>query len=461
MTAGLPTLFWAENLLYPSGTDPWSATPTKVSPSAQTQANGWTPDVVFSAQEVNYILNQAAHLSKFAMAAQALNWSDNKIQWNTLESVTTLRCRDLQYWKSDGTDANNGVWFALVQDFDNSKIYSWQCADLQLNGSTTAGGWTQTNFTDANAHYVVSLVAPPTANGGQSPLAMCERISGGVSSYASVVMFPSCTLHLFSATHIATETFGPKCGYYVNGVFVWHGQQLTGTPQSTAFTTTNGTSFTLVDKAGGVGPAPQFVAHCNGNSAGTGWLALAFGTNTGASGNMSYLSTTDGVTFTPLTFPTQSGTNEDPKALTWAADIGIWVLITHPAADTAGLHFCYTSADGVNWTCMNSSGFGLFLISLLHCFDVAAVDGILALSYGAATTNAPALIAWSVDNGADWLTRADIVAQPADPASSHSPGGLGGTPGGRLVASGKRFVLSTELGLRVSLRGSDGGCSNL
>ena len=67
-------LTWADDANFPAGADPWSGTPTKVEPTAQSKATGFTPEEPLSAEQINYLLNKFCHANNLIVAQICSNW---------------------------------------------------------------------------------------------------------------------------------------------------------------------------------------------------------------------------------------------------------------------------------------------------------------------------------------------------------------------------------------------------
>lgn len=65
---------WSSDVNYPAGSDPWSATATKIEPTSGEKAQGAEPSVGFGAQQFNWILNEHAgwlnHLDAINLGAE-------------------------------------------------------------------------------------------------------------------------------------------------------------------------------------------------------------------------------------------------------------------------------------------------------------------------------------------------------------------------------------------------------
>jgi hypothetical protein len=131
---------WASDTNYPAGADPWSATPTKVAPSAGQIAVGWVPDTEPPAQWMNYIKNLfGQHLASLQGAA-VHNWSNHVVipgTYLTVNAVCTLMsaaASGLPVLAAIGEDAK------VYSLYNESMLPDASAVDTGLTGTAVMAG---------------------------------------------------------------------------------------------------------------------------------------------------------------------------------------------------------------------------------------------------------------------------------------------------------------------------------
>lgn len=173
----------------------------------------------------------------------------------------------------------------------------------------------------------------------------------------------------------------------------------------------------------------------------------------GGGGTVNAMTSTDGITWTPLTLPA-TGTMRD---VTWSPELGIFVIVgTNTAA--SGMN-ALTSSDGITWTAQSLSlGVGSTIVwsPEQHQFVVAVAtasltatspDGITWTSHtGSMPINATG-IAWSADDNRY------VVASASSPTGRmySSPDGITWTQQSTSIANFQDIVYSKERDLFVTV----------
>ncbi len=145
-------LEWATDDNYDAGADPWAGNPTKVSPSAQTKAKGFSPENPASAQQINYLLNTFASIANAMTNALLGRWSSVQLFPATVQSTGSTSC---VYWSTPWFNKRNRAWYQPCINGSGADLYrsrnytDWKAVTSGV-GDTFALGDVNNNEDSAN-----------------------------------------------------------------------------------------------------------------------------------------------------------------------------------------------------------------------------------------------------------------------------------------------------------------------
>jgi hypothetical protein len=143
---------WSTDTNFPAGSDPWSATPTRVEPSSGEKADGFTPGVAPEAQVVNFLVGNHGdwiNHHEDAIAAQFGNGADGAI---TFDGTTDL----------NSFSSRSGTIYTLTRDVHATNI------TVNAGVEVRTAGW--------RVYWRGVLT---TGSGGTNGLITCNGANGG------------------------------------------------------------------------------------------------------------------------------------------------------------------------------------------------------------------------------------------------------------------------------------------
>lgn len=304
---------WATDADYPAGSDPWSATPTRVEPSAGFSAAGFAPNTIPAAQHLNYLFGtHAEHLAQL-VDMFALQW---RVARATPDLFNTDNDGDAPLIVSS-YEVSGSIWIPTLLLFSSDPAYVYSSRDGDV--------WTLRG--DYSATYGGSMGPPKlwvagTYSSAPVVLAIGDGITGDWRKYTAVG---------------GTQTFGGNtvgAGTAIQkGAQLWNGRWvLVGTGAAQYKNDLSAGNFTAATVPGGwAGKSCSCLAQSADREEA---IALATASTT------VYMYTLDGITWSAGAMPVSAAWT----SATYHTGLGVWIVCSD-----AGLVYTSAAASGP-WT---------------------------------------------------------------------------------------------------------------
>jgi len=360
----MPVL-WSQTANYPVSGNPWSATPTKVSPGYAF----FTPGVPIAAQEMNWLLNQKDLASVAGVSVPGVSWAAaGPLMPNTLGGTAYVA------YTGGGYDPWIRKWLVCaVNNVSASDVLSTSGFGESDFASVSTGNTAGVQFvsaTDDASHYFGAsirfsdgalLIQRCTAGGAWS--AVVTDAGSGTYKDAQIFTYQGTYIVCTAVTNSTMIGFYAPFGGGAGGTWTsFLGPAIAGTALMTA---NNGSVIVCIPRA---------------------------------SLPASYATSATGTSFTTRSATPFTGhTTETPSGLCYSPADGLFVLMTISGGSNA---FIYTSPDGINWQQVTS-----FSATNVYGLAATAAGCICALNVEQGGPFAGQYQAiFSVDAGATWHT---------------------------------------------------------
>lgn len=361
----------AANAAYPSGTDPWSSTATKVVPSSDILQNGFTPETRQAAQYTNWLLNALCQYGDVLRILPVNNWT--VVSDASLGSTEDV-CEVIY-------DATLAMWFRTTRgtshlDYSTDRV-NW----TKLTIATFGGGSNNILAIGCTGSGVV-LAAVHNASSGHLNIYRSTNGTTWATSATGVAMDYGTDAETIQLLWDATNAL------FILSGFTFSSPNYTAAIWTSPVAATTWTLHTLTGATAGVSPTTQHMA-----TDGAGHTVFA------DKQSSAIWRSSDGVTWLASSNPPvdSHGGSVNINGLCWDDRDSLFKLV-----DTAGL--IQVSTVGDSWDSVDG---GYVTIPVLggaaNAKGLAYGNGVLMT--GDTTTSGVTKLCYSFDGGVTWSSR--------------------------------------------------------